>query len=334
MHSWTGTPCAPLTDEPLAKGFTVGSTTDSADPDVREDIGEGGARPRYRQTGCLAGLTGPDGASWKLYTTADVYEESPPAHGAYRVKHDLDRVHGRGPERVHATAYAKPVDDQGRPGRALLLWNGDLLLTVTAYGPYGSKAHDVREGLQDLVENTARLVEDALRDRDAPPRTVNALTAPPRPASGPGPGGVGSLPGRAFATRSSHSFISAASAVLSPGPWASRSRALNRAAAEGTSAAPGSATAGSAGAASGVRMEACTASRTRRDTSASSKVAGRATSISAIPTLADMAIWAASPGATRIRPWATARSRSRVRMRCDSSVAAGGVRIAGEFIRR
>ncbi len=97
-----------------------------------------------------------------------MYEESAPAHRAYRVKHDLDRVHGRGPERVHKTAYAKPVDDQGRPGRALLLWNGDLLLTVTAYGPYGSKAHDVREGLQDLVENTARLVEDALRDRDAP----------------------------------------------------------------------------------------------------------------------------------------------------------------------
>lgn len=168
VHSWTGTPCTPLTGEPLAKGFTVGSTTDSADPDVREDIGEGDARPRYRQTGCLADLTGPEGASWKLYTTADVYEESAPADRAYRLKHDLDRVHGRGPEQVHETAYAKPVDDQGRPGRALLLWNGDLLLTVTAYGPYGSKAHDVREGLQDLVENTARLVEDALRDRDAP----------------------------------------------------------------------------------------------------------------------------------------------------------------------
>ncbi|MYT92226.1 hypothetical protein GTY40_14435 [Streptomyces sp. SID8359] len=167
VHRWTGTPCAPLTGEPLAKGFDIGSATDSADPGVREDIGEGGDRPRYRQTGCLAGLTGPDGAPWRLYTSAAVYEESAPAHRAYRTRHDLDRAHGRGPERVHRTAYAKPVHDQGHPGRALLLWNGDLLLTVTAYGPYGSKARDVREGLQGLVENTARLMEDALRDGDA-----------------------------------------------------------------------------------------------------------------------------------------------------------------------
>lgn len=168
VHSWTGRPCALLTGAPLAEGFAVGSTTDSADPDARADIGENGSRPRYRQTGCLAGLTGPDGASWTLSATATVYEDTEPAHHAYRVKEDLDRAHGRGPERVHDAAYATPTDDQGRPGRTLVLRNGDLLLSVTAYGPYGSKEHDVRDDLAGIVESTARLMEDGLRDRDAP----------------------------------------------------------------------------------------------------------------------------------------------------------------------
>ncbi|MFF2536044.1 hypothetical protein [Streptomyces cyaneofuscatus] len=173
VHSWTGSPCALLADTPLARGFTVGSTTDSADPDAREDIGENGARPRYRQTGCLADLTGPDGALWRLSTTAALYEDVGPAHHAYRVKEDLDRAHGRGPQRVHDAAYAKPADDQGRPGRTLLLWNGDLLLSVTAYAPYGSKEHDVRDDIGSIVENTARLMEDGLRDRDAPSPTAS-----------------------------------------------------------------------------------------------------------------------------------------------------------------
>ncbi|MFI5721502.1 hypothetical protein [Streptomyces cyaneofuscatus] len=173
VHSWTGSPCALLAGTPLARGFTVGSTTDSADPDAREDIGENGARPRYRQTGCLADLTGPDGALWRLSTTAALYEDVGPAHHAYRVKEDLDRAHGRGPQRVHDAAYAKPADDQGRPGRTLLLWNGDLLLSVTAYAPYGSKEHDVRDDIGSIVENTARLMEDGLRDRDAPSPTAS-----------------------------------------------------------------------------------------------------------------------------------------------------------------
>ncbi|WP_324800912.1 hypothetical protein SJX93_33875 [Streptomyces cyaneofuscatus] len=173
VHSWTGSPCALLADTPLARGFTVGSTTDSADPDAREDIGENGARPRYRQTGCLADLTGPDGALWRLSTTAAVYENVGPAHHAYRVKEGLDRAHGRGPQRVHDAAYAKPADDQGRPGRTLLLWNGDLLLSVTAYAPYGSKEHDVRDDIGSIVENTARLMEDGLRVRDAPSPTAS-----------------------------------------------------------------------------------------------------------------------------------------------------------------
>ncbi|MYX18096.1 hypothetical protein GTY67_32630 [Streptomyces sp. SID8374] len=168
VHSWTSRPCELLAGAPPAEGFTVGSTTDSADPDTREDIGEKGTRHRYRQAGCLAGLTGADGASWKLSATAAVYEDAGPARRAYRIKEDLDRAHGRGPERVHDAAYGKPADDQGRPGRTLLLWNGDLLLSVTAYGPYGSKEHDVREDLGRIVENTARLVEDGLRDGDAP----------------------------------------------------------------------------------------------------------------------------------------------------------------------
>ncbi|MFF3997336.1 hypothetical protein ACFYX8_29040 [Streptomyces cyaneofuscatus] len=173
VHSWTGSPCALLADTPLARGFTVGSTTDSADPDAREDIGENGARPRYRQTGCLADLTGPDGALWRLSTTAAVYENVGPAHHAYRVKEGLDRAHGRGPQRVHDAAYAKPADDQGRPGRTLLLWNGDLLLSVTAYAPYGSKEHEVRDDIGSIVENTARLMEDGLRERDAPSPTAS-----------------------------------------------------------------------------------------------------------------------------------------------------------------
>ncbi|MFE2295097.1 hypothetical protein [Streptomyces sp. NPDC059452] len=168
VHSWTGTPCRPLADTPLAKGFALGSTTDSADPDAREDIGGNGTRPRYRQTACLAGLKAPDGSFWKLSATAAVYEDIGPARRAYRVKEDLDRAHGRTPEPVHRTAYGKPAGDQGRPGRTLVLWNGDLLLSVTAYGPYGSEEHEVRDDLGRIVENTARLMEDGLRERDAP----------------------------------------------------------------------------------------------------------------------------------------------------------------------
>ncbi|MEU0359868.1 hypothetical protein [Streptomyces cyaneofuscatus] len=173
VHSWTGSPCALLAGTPLTRGFTVGSTTDSADPDAREDIGESGARPRYRQTGCLADLTGADGALWRLSATAAVYEDVGSAHHAYRVKEDLDRAHGRGAQRVHDAAYAKPADDQGRPGRTFLLWNGDLLLSVTAHAPYGSKEDEVRDDLGSIVENTARLMEDGLRDRDAPSPTAS-----------------------------------------------------------------------------------------------------------------------------------------------------------------
>ncbi|MGA6173739.1 hypothetical protein ACPEIF_26230 [Streptomyces sp. NPDC012600] len=168
VHRWTGSPCGLLADTPLAKGFTLGSTTDSADPEPREDIGEKGARPRYRQTGCLADLTGPDGKFWKLGTTAAVYEDAEPARRAYRVKQNLDRVHGRVPEPVHESAYGRPADDRGRPGRTLLLRNGDLLLSVTAYGPYGSEEHEVRDDLGTIVGNTARLMEDGLRERDTP----------------------------------------------------------------------------------------------------------------------------------------------------------------------
>jgi len=168
VHSWTSSPCGLLAGAAPAKGFTLGSTTDSADPDTREEIDGKGARPRYRQTGCLADLTGPDGEFWKLSTTAAVYEDVEPARRAYLVKENLDRAHGRGPERVHEAAYGKPDDDQGRPGRTLLLWNGDLLLSVTAHSPYGSKEHEVRGDLRKIVENTARLVEDGLRDHDAP----------------------------------------------------------------------------------------------------------------------------------------------------------------------
>ncbi|MEV7164022.1 hypothetical protein AB0N60_18175 [Streptomyces microflavus] len=168
VHTWTSSPCALLAGAAPAKGFVLGTTTDSADPDAREDIGENGARPRFRQTSCLADVTGPDGEFWKLSTTAAVYEEAEPARRAYLVKENLDRAHGRGPERVHEAAYGKPDDDQGRPGRTLLLWNGDLLLSVTAYGPYGSKEHEVRDDLRRIVQNTARLMEDGLRDHDAP----------------------------------------------------------------------------------------------------------------------------------------------------------------------
>ncbi|MEW2071847.1 hypothetical protein [Streptomyces sp. NPDC007346] len=166
-HSWTSSPCALLDGASPAQGFAVGPATGSADPDSREDIGEDGARPRYRQTGCLADLTGPDGALWKLSTTAAVYEDVGSARRAYRAEEEVDRAHGRGPERVHEAAYWKPADDQGRPGRTLLLWNGDLLLSVSAYGPHGSREHEVRDGLGSIVENTSRRIEDELRDHDA-----------------------------------------------------------------------------------------------------------------------------------------------------------------------
>ncbi|MGW9246314.1 hypothetical protein [Streptomyces badius] len=170
VHSWTDKPCGILTAAPPAEGFSLGSTTDSASPEGREDIGEDGARPRYRQTGCLADLKGPDGAFWKLSATASVYEDPEPAHHAYRVKEDLDRAHGRGPEKVHDTAYALSADDGGRPGRTLLLWNGDLVLTVSAYAPHGSTEHEAREDLERILGNVARRMEDGLRDHDAPSR--------------------------------------------------------------------------------------------------------------------------------------------------------------------
>ncbi|MFH9133921.1 hypothetical protein [Streptomyces sp. NPDC017524] len=166
-HSWTSRPCDLLTDEAPAEGFALRTTTDSASPDALEDIGENGARPLYRQTGCLADLRASDGTFWKLSTRASVYEAAEAARHAYRVKEDLDRAHGRGPEKVHAAAYAIPADDQGRPGRTLLLWNGDLVLTVSAYAPHGSTEHDVRESLERIVGNAARRTEDGLRDHDA-----------------------------------------------------------------------------------------------------------------------------------------------------------------------
>ncbi|WP_103532927.1 hypothetical protein [Streptomyces sp. SM11] len=166
-HSWTSRPCEPLAGAEPAEGFTLGSTTGPASPDAREDIGENGARPLYRRTGCLADLKAPDGTLWKLSTTASVYEDTEPARHAYRVKEDLDRAHGRGPEKVHDAAYAIPADEQGRPGRTLLLWNGDLVLTVSAYAPHGSTEHDVRKALDRIVVNAARRSEDGLRDHDA-----------------------------------------------------------------------------------------------------------------------------------------------------------------------
>ncbi|MGW6290184.1 hypothetical protein [Streptomyces sp. NPDC055107] len=166
-HSWTGRPCELLTGAAPAEGFTLGSTTDSASSDAQEDIGETGARPLYRETGCLADLKAPDGTFWKLSTRASVYEDPEAARHAYRVKEDLDRAHGRGPEKVHEAAYAIPADDGGRPGRTLLLWNGDLVLTVSAYAPHGSTEHDVQQSLERIVGNAARRTEDGLRDPDA-----------------------------------------------------------------------------------------------------------------------------------------------------------------------
>ncbi|WIY80374.1 hypothetical protein [Streptomyces anulatus] len=98
-----------------------------------------------------------------------MYEDTEPARHAYRVKEDLDRAHGRGPEKVHDAAYAIPADDQGRPGRTLLLWNGDLVLRVSAYAPHGSTEHDVQKDLERIVGNAARRMEDGLRDHDASP---------------------------------------------------------------------------------------------------------------------------------------------------------------------
>ncbi|MFE8910710.1 hypothetical protein [Streptomyces globisporus] len=168
VHSWTARPCDLLTGAPPAEGFSLGSTTDSASPDALEDVGEDGARPLYRRTGCLADLKGPDGAFWELSATASVYEDAEPARHAYRVKEDLDRAHGRGPEKVHEDAYALPADDRGRPGRTLLLRNGDLVLTVSAYAPHGSTEHEVRKDLEQILGNAARRIEDGLRDHDAP----------------------------------------------------------------------------------------------------------------------------------------------------------------------
>ncbi|MFF5771895.1 hypothetical protein ACFY8V_20045 [Streptomyces californicus] len=167
-HSWTGRPCALLRGASPADGFALGTATDSASPGSREDIGEDGARARYRRTGCLADLRGPDGSSWKLTTTASVYEGARAARQAYRAREDLDRAHGRGPEKVHADAYAIPADDRGRPGRTLLLRNGDLVLTVSAYAPYGSTARDVRRGLEQIVEGAAHRTERGLRASGSP----------------------------------------------------------------------------------------------------------------------------------------------------------------------
>ncbi|MFI1186090.1 hypothetical protein [Streptomyces californicus] len=167
-HSWTGRPCALLRGASPADGFVLGSATDSASPGAREDIGEDGARARYRRADCLAELTGPDGASWKLTTTASVYEGAGAARQAYRAREDLDRAHGRGPEKVREAAYAIPADDRGRPGRTLLLRNGDLVLTVSAYAPFGSRAGDVREGLDRIVAGAAHRTERGLRASGSP----------------------------------------------------------------------------------------------------------------------------------------------------------------------
>ncbi len=107
-----------------------------------------------------------------------MYEGARAARQAYRAREDLDRAHGRGPEKVHAEAYAIPADDRGRPGRTLLLRNGDLVLTVSAYAPYGSTARDVRGGLEQIVEGAAHRTERGLRASGSPaPLTNPAVSA-------------------------------------------------------------------------------------------------------------------------------------------------------------
>ncbi|MFC9247713.1 hypothetical protein ACFT7S_28005 [Streptomyces sp. NPDC057136] len=167
VHQWTSEPCDLLKRKPLAEGFEVGSTTDSAESDAKEDVGENGARPRYQDAGCLTAVTDPDGRHWKLSTTAWVYEEVEPALHAFRVKEDLDRVRNHKQSQLDDSTYWIAAEDGGLPGRTLLMRDGNLLLTVSAYGPYGSKEHEVQETLGQIVEKAAELMEDGLRTHDA-----------------------------------------------------------------------------------------------------------------------------------------------------------------------
>ncbi|GAA3019926.1 hypothetical protein [Streptomyces fulvorobeus] len=172
-HRWTSEPCELLEREPLVEGYEVGSTTNSADPDAQEDIGENGARPLYQVTGCRTAVFDPDREPWKLDTTARVYEDLEPALRAFRIRKDLDRVRGHKQSELDDSAYWFPVEEGGLPGRTLLMRDGNLLLTVSAYGPYGSRKDEVQETLGQIVENAAKLTEAGLRTHDAsaPPPT-------------------------------------------------------------------------------------------------------------------------------------------------------------------
>ncbi|MEU7565199.1 hypothetical protein [Streptomyces fradiae] len=173
MHVLTRTPCALLEAKPLVDGMTFRAGTDSLRTEPREDSSQDGTPETYRQVSCheTNGRAAQGGDLWLLSTSADVYERVGPACHRKRVKEDLDRAQHLGPVALGDSAYWRSIEENGRPGRELVLCDGNLLLEVTAFAPYGSERGSVDGTLGKVVEAAARLMEEGLRDPSAPSST-------------------------------------------------------------------------------------------------------------------------------------------------------------------
>jgi hypothetical protein len=164
------TPCALLEGKPLVDGMVFRAGTDSVRTEPREDASQDGGPVTYRQVSCheTIGTSARGGGLWLLSARADLYERVGPACHRKRVKENLASAEKLDPVAVDGATYWRNVEEKGRPGRELVMCDGNLLLEVTALAPHGSGRGSVDGTLGKVVEAAARLMEEGLRDPAAP----------------------------------------------------------------------------------------------------------------------------------------------------------------------
>lgn len=170
MHVMSHTPCALLEDKPLAEGMVFRAGTDSVQAEPREDALQDDGPVTYRRTSCYKtnGTPARGGDLWLLSANAHLYEEVGPACHKKRIKENLAGAQKLDPVAVDDATYWRNVEEEGRPGRELVMCDGNLLLEITALAPHGSERGSVDGTLGKVVEAAARLMEEGLRDPTAP----------------------------------------------------------------------------------------------------------------------------------------------------------------------
>ncbi|WP_432075399.1 hypothetical protein [Streptomyces wuyuanensis] len=170
MHVLSRTPCALLEERPLAEGMVFRAGTDSVRMEPREDAHQDDGPVAYRRTSCYKtnGTPAQGGDLWLLNADAHLYEEVGPACHKKRIRENLASAQKLGPVAVDDATYWRNVEEEGRPGRELVMCDGNLLLQITALAPHGSERGSVDGTLGKVVEVAARLMEEGLRDPAAP----------------------------------------------------------------------------------------------------------------------------------------------------------------------